>query len=126
MPKLSRAFFRTTVARLALIYIVVFALTTAALFGSVYVLTLRAVDDGMESLMESQLQGLSEQYASLGLRGLVAVIRARSQSLDRSRAVYLLADENLHPLVGNLNAWPELDVQRDKWFEFNVTVKAQD
>lgn len=122
MAKLSRAFFRTTVARLALIYIVVFALTTATLFGSVYVLTLRAVDDGMESLMESQLQGLSEQYASLGLRGLVTVIRARSQSLDRSRAVYLLADENLHPVVGNLSAWPELDAQRDKWFEFNVTV----
>jgi signal transduction histidine kinase len=125
MAKLSRAFFRTTVARLALIYIVVFALSTAALFGSVYVLTLRAVDDGMESLMESQLQGLSEQYASLGLRGLVTVIRARSQSLDRSRAVYLLADENLRPVVGNLNAWPELDVQRDKWFEFKVIVKTQ-
>lgn len=122
MAKLSRAFFRTTVARLALIYIVVFALTTSALFGSVYVLTLRAVDDGTENLMESQLQGLSEQYASFGLRGLVTVIQARSQSLDRSRAVYLLADENMHPIVGNLSAWPELDAQRDKWFEFHVTV----
>jgi len=126
MAKLSRAFFRTTVARLALIYIVVFALITAVLFGSVYVLTLQAVDDGMEDLMESQLQGLSEQYATSGLRGLVTVVRARSQSLDRSRAVYLLADENLHLVVGNLSAWPELDVQRDKWFEFDVSVKAHD
>lgn len=126
MAKLSRAFFRTTVARLALIYIVVFALTTAALFGSVYVLTLRAMDAGTETLMESQLQGLSEQYANLGLRGLATAIRARSQSLDRSRAVYLLADESLRPLVGNLSAWPELDTQRDKWFEFNVNVKMTD
>ncbi len=126
MRWLSRAFFRTTVARLALIYIVVFALTTTLLFGSVYVLTLRAVDDGTESLMESQLQGLSEQYAMLGLRGLVATIRERSQGLDRSRSVYLLADESLQPLVGNLAAWPQLNTQRGKWFEFNVTVSTQD
>lgn len=122
MPKLTRVFFRTTVARLALLYIGVFTLTTTLLFGSVYVLTLRAVDAGTESLMESQLQGLSEQYATLGLRGLAAVIRERSQSLDRSRAVYLLADETLRPLAGNLNAWPQLNAQRGKWFEFNVTV----
>ncbi|MGE0116155.1 MAG: ATP-binding protein [Steroidobacteraceae bacterium] len=123
MARLSRAFFRTTVVRLALIYIGVFALTTAALFSSVYVLTLRAVDDGTEELMESQLQGLSEQYATLGLRGLVAVVRARSQSLNSSRSVYLLADESLRPLAGNLNAWPQLNNQRGKWFEFNVTVQ---
>lgn len=122
MARLSRAFFRTTVVRLTLIYIGVFALTTAALFSTVYVLTLRAVDAGAEELMESQLQGLSEQYATLGLRGLVAVIRARSQSLDSSRSVYLLADESLRPVAGNLNAWPQLNAQRGKWFEFKVTV----
>ncbi len=125
MAKLTRAFFRTTVARLALIYIGVFTLTTTVLFGSVYVLTLRAVDAGTESLMESQLQGLSEQYATSGLRGLAAVVRERSQSLDRSRAVYLLADETSRPLVGNLNAWPQLNDQRGKWFEFNVTVTTE-
>lgn len=124
MAKITRAFFRTTVARLALIYLGVFTLTTTLLFGSVYVLTLRALDAGTESLMDSQLQGLSEQYATLGLRGLVAVIRERSESLERSRAVYLLADESLRPLVGNLNAWPQLNTQRGKWFEFNVTVNS--
>jgi signal transduction histidine kinase len=125
MARFSRAFFRTTVARMALIYIGVFSVTTIVLFGSVYVLTLRAMDDATENLMESQLLGLNEQYASLGLRGLVAVIRERSQSLDRSRAVYLLADEQLRPLVGNLTAWPQLNAQRGKWFEFNVMVNGE-
>jgi signal transduction histidine kinase len=122
MPPFSRTFIRTSVVRLALIYLTVFALTTAALFGSVYVLTLRAVDSATEDLMDAQLQGLSEQYATLGFRGLAAVIRERSQTLDRSRAVYLLADANLKPLVGNLDAWPQLSVQHDKWFEFEVNV----
>lgn len=125
MPDFSRGFFRTTVVRMALIYIGVFSLTTALLFGSVYVLTLRAMDAGTESLMESQLQGLSEQYANLGLRGLVVAVRARSQSLDRSRAVYLLADELQRPLAGNLIAWPKLNTQRGKWFEFNVMVAGE-
>ena len=122
MVKISRNFIRTSVVRLALIYISAFALTTAVLFGSVYVLTLRAVDSATEDLMESQIQGLSEQYLTLGLRGLVAVIRERSQSLDRSRAVYLLVDENYKPLVGNLDVWPQLSIQHNQWFEFEVKV----
>ncbi|MGD9842462.1 MAG: sensor histidine kinase [Steroidobacteraceae bacterium] len=125
MPQFSRAFFRTSVVRLALIYISVFALITAVLFGSVYVLTLRAVDSATESLMDAQIQGLSEQYSTLGLRGLAAAIRGRSETLDRSRAVYLLADESLKPIVGNLDVWPQLSIQRDKWFEFVVNVSTE-
>lgn len=122
MVRISRNFIRTSVVRLALIYISAFALTTAVLFGSVYVLTLRAVDSATEDLMESQIQGLSEQYLTLGLRGLVAVIRERSQSLDRSRAVYLLVDENYKTVVGNLDVWPELTTQHNQWFEFEVKI----
>jgi len=119
---LRAPFFRTTVARLALIYIVTFAFVTAALFTSVYVLTLRVVDLGTETVMESQLQGLSEQYDNLGLRGLITVIRTRSQRLDRSRAVYLLVGANNAPLAGNLDAWPQLTPQRGKWSEFTANV----
>jgi signal transduction histidine kinase len=117
-------FFRTTVARLALIYISLFAISTTALFASAYVVTLQAVDAGTDELMESQLQGLLEQYSALGLRGLVSVIRERGQSLDRSRAVYLLADESLRPIAGNLDAWPRLSQQSGKWFEFTVQVST--
>lgn len=122
MTRWPRTFFKTTVARLAVIYFILFALITSGLFVSVYVLTLRAMDDATETLMDAQLQGLAEQYASLGMRGLSAVIRERSQSLERSRTVYLLADEDLNPLQGNLNAWPTLTTQRGKWFEFDTTV----
>src|SRR6185369_17308383 len=87
-----------------------------------YVLTLRVVDLGTEAVMESQLQGLSEQYDNVGLRGLITVIRARSQRLDRSRAVYLLVGANNAPLAGNLDAWPQLTPQRDKWSEFTANV----
>jgi signal transduction histidine kinase len=39
--------------------------------------------------------------------------------------VYLLADSNLKPLVGNLDVWPQLTTQRDKWFEFVVNVSTE-
>jgi len=122
--QLRANFFRTTVVRLALIYIVMFAVVTAALFGSVYVLTLRAVDMGTDNVMEAQLQGLNEQYDNLGLRGLITVIRTRSQSLDRSRAVYLLVGANNAPLAGNLDSWPQLTQQRGKWYEFTANVQT--
>lgn len=125
MPLLPRHFFRTSVVRLALIYITVFALTTAALFAVVYQVTLRAMDTATESLMDAQVLALSEQYATLGLRGLVNSVRERSQSLDRSRTVYLLADAESRALVGNLDTWPALTTQRDKWFEFDVSVTTE-
>jgi signal transduction histidine kinase len=120
-----RLFFKTTVARLAVIYFVLFSLTTSALFFSVYVLTLRAMDNATETLMDAQLQGLAEQYASLGMQGLAAAIRERSQSLERSRTVYLLADADLNYVAGNLNAWPILTTQRGKWFEFSANVVTE-
>jgi len=115
-------FFRTNVVRLALIYTSLFSISTIALFASTYVFTLRASDADTDELMESQLQGLNEQYSVLGLRGLISVIRERSQSLDRTRAVYLLADSSFRPIAGNLTAWPRLSRQNDKWFEFAVQV----
>lgn len=120
--QLRAPFFRTTVVRLALIYIIAFTLVTAALFVSVYVITLRAMDMGTDNVMEAQLQGLTEQYDTLGLRGLISVIRTRSQSLDRSRAVYLLVDANNTPLAGNLDNWPQLTRQQGKWYEFTANV----
>ena len=123
---LRAPFFRTTVARLALIYIVTFAVVTAALFSSVYVLTLHAVDLGTDTVMEAQLQGLTEQLDTLGLRGLISVIRTRSQSLDRSRAVYLLVGANNVPVAGNLVSWPQLTQQRGKWYEFTAPVATGD
>lgn len=124
---LRAPFFKTTVVRLALIYIATFAVVTAVLFSSVYVLTLRAMDLSTDSVLEAQLQGLSEQYDNLGLRGLITVIRTRSQSLDRSRAVYLLVGVNNAPLAGNLDQWPQITQQRtkDKWFEFTANVPVE-
>lgn len=127
--KLSRAFFRTTVVRLSLIYIGVFSATTSLLFAGVYLLTARVIDGDTDSVIQAELQGLSEQYASLGLGGLAAVIRDRSV-ISGSRSVYLLADRAYQPLVGNLSRWPRVAPgetgRAGRWFEFDMQVRVGD
>lgn len=127
--KFSEAFFRTTVVRLSLIYIGVFSATTLLLFAAVYLLTMRVMDGDTDSVIQAELQGLSEQYARLGLPGLAAVIRDRS-IVTGSRSVYLLVDQGHQPIVGNLTAWPRVAPgetgRAGRWFEFDMQVRNRE
>lgn len=126
--KFSKAFFRTTVVRLSLIYIGVFSITTSLLFAGVYLLTVRVMDGDTDSVIQAELQGLSEQYAALGLTGLAAVIRDRSIGPTGMRSVYLLVDGAYQPVVGNLTTWPRVAPGETgrvgRWFEFDMQVRA--
>lgn len=128
--KFSKRFFRTTVVRLSSIYIGVFALTTSVILAAVYLLTIRVIDADTDSVIQAELQGLSEQYSNSGLPGLAAVIRDRSLGSAATRSVYLLADANFQAVVGNLTFWPRVapgDSGRvGKWFEFEMQVRAGD
>jgi signal transduction histidine kinase len=121
---MRRRFFRTSVVRLSAVYIVVFALTTSVLLASIFVITRGAIDSETDSVIQAELQGLAERYATLGLRGLAEVIRDRSQGPDQTRSVYLLVDRDWQPVVGNLAAWPVSAYARGDWFEFRMQVKT--
>lgn len=119
-----RRFFHTSVVRLSAIYIAVFALTTSVLLASIFVITRSAIDSETDSVIQAELQGLAERYATLGLQGLAEVIRDRSQGPDQTRSVYLLVDRDWQPIVGNLAAWPASADARGDWFEFRMHVKT--
>ena len=121
---MQRRFFRTSVVRLSAIYIAVFAVVTSALLASIFVITREAIDSETDSVIQAELQGLAERYGTLGLRGLAEVIRDRSQGPGPTRSVYLLADHDWQPVVGNLAAWPVSAYARGDWFEFRMQVKT--
>jgi signal transduction histidine kinase len=68
------------------------------------------------------LQGLAEQYQAGGLDALAAVISERVQAGGSLGDVYLLADPELRPVVGNIAAWPAQGTAAERWFEFDVSV----
>jgi len=120
---LSR-FLRTTVVRLAAIYVVVFSIAVGALLAGVYAWSVTVIDGETDGLIQAELQGLAEQYDRLGLRGLASVIRDRSEGPSRTRSVYLLADPGLRRIAGNLAAWPPSARQAGQWFEFEIDVRT--
>jgi signal transduction histidine kinase len=125
MPPAHR-FFRTTVVRLSLVYIVAFALGATALLIAVYGLTTRLIDSETDNILQAELQGLAEQYSHLGLNGLAQVIRDRSEGPTRTGSVYLLLSPQDVPIVGNLNSWPTKGQEAGRWMQFDTQVRVGD
>ncbi len=101
--------FRSSTARLAIVYGTVVLLLVIALQGTVFVLTSGALRNEIHTVVAAELDNLAEDFNSGGMNELVGVLRSRTDSWGRTGAVYLLVDDALQPLAGNLTAWP-LDV----------------
>jgi signal transduction histidine kinase len=125
MPPAHR-FFKTTVVRLSLVYIVAFALGATALLIAVYGLTTRLIDSETDNILQAELQGLAEQYSHLGLNGLAQVIRDRSEGPTHTGSVYLLLSPQDIPIVGNLNSWPTQGREAGRWMQFDTQVRVGD
>lgn len=98
--------FRSSTARLAITNGTVVLLLVIALQGTVFLLTRGALRNEVHTVVAAELEHLSEDYNTGGINELIAVLRSRTDSWGRIGAVYLLADDSLHYLAGNLTVWP--------------------
>jgi signal transduction histidine kinase len=108
---------RTQAFRIVLVYVVLFALSVAALLFFTYWNTRRTLDEQTDQIIAAEITGLSEQYQRLGLRGLAETVINRSQHAGLS--IYVLADQDHHILAGNLNSWPTLTPNPGDFVEFD-------
>jgi signal transduction histidine kinase len=97
---------RTLAFRIVALYLAIFAVSAAAIVGFTYWYTARALNAQTDQIVDSDISALAERYQHLGLYGLTQVIVNRSAHGEAS--LYLLADSDKHPIVGNLDAWPNL------------------
>lgn len=109
--------FRTLAFRVVVVYVVLFALSAAALVGFTYWNTKRALDAETDQVIEAEITGLAEQYQRLGLAGLTDVIISRS--VRGNRGLYLLTDHNRRPIAGNLDSWPDVIARPGNFVEFD-------
>ncbi|HYB09941.1 MAG TPA: ATP-binding protein [Alphaproteobacteria bacterium] len=114
--------FRTSTFRLTLLYLAPFGILVFVLFAVLYWATLGLIDSQTNATIEAEVRGLAEQYGAHGLDRLVQVVAERSGPNGEKGAVYLLTGPDLHPLAGNLDAWPETrnTVSRDGWINFEI------
>jgi hypothetical protein len=111
---------RLSSARLAALFVVIFAAAITLVLTAVYVLTARVLDREVDSVIRSEVTHLVDDYSTGGLLQLVATLRRRADSWDRTGAVYLLIEPNGYPIAGNLAHWPyEFDTYGN-WIEFEI------
>jgi signal transduction histidine kinase len=108
--------------RIAILYSIVFAFGAVGLLGAVYFAVSQVVDGSTDNLIEAEVQGLREQVLVLSRADFIALVEQRSEDQDVRGAVYLMVDPQLHPVAGNVPAWPTSAEDQGKWVQFKVSV----
>ncbi|MCB8874857.1 sensor histidine kinase [Acidisoma silvae] len=111
---------RSAGLRFAALYAIIFGLSAVALAIFLWWATAGLLNRQVEAAINADAQGLGERYQEGGVPALILTIQDRlSQNVDEN-AIYLLADNDLHPIAGNLAIWPKEVSGSDSWFELTV------
>ncbi len=101
---------------------VLFSASALALLGFIYWSTAAYMSRQADETIEAEIKGLAERYETDGLGGLTAQIADRlSAQQPGDSSIYLLADSQLNPLVGNINRWPRVREDEQGWFNFQLS-----
>jgi signal transduction histidine kinase len=108
---------RTLAFRIVALYLAIFAVSAAAIVGFTWWNTTRALNAQTDQVVDSDISSLADRYQHLGLYGLSQIIANRS--VHGEATLYLLADSDKHPIVGNLDAWPDIALISGNIVEFD-------
>ncbi len=111
---------RSSTFRLAVLYMALFGASVAVLLTFIYWSTAGYMALQTDDTIEAEVTGLAERYAVSGLDGLIRSIDERVSRKPNGDAVYLLTDDELTPLIGNLDRWPRVARDSDGWLNFNL------
>lgn len=112
---------RTSTFRLAALYLILFAVSVAALLGYVYWNTAVLLQEQTDYTIQAEVQALSDQYQLRGLNGILDTVQRRSA--DDTGAVYLLAAPAGQRIAGNLDDLPVVPRSDAHWIEFSLGVQ---
>lgn len=109
---------RSATFRLTLAYLGVFGLSAIALLAFIYEASVGFMERQTRDTIEAEIQGLHEQYVLGGLAALKHAIDRRAEA-ERSRAsIYLLVTSSGHRIAGNIDQWPDGQVNEDGTLRF--------
>ncbi len=121
-----RSILASSTFRLALLYMLLLGTSVAILLVFIYWSTAGYMSRQTDATIGAEIQGLAEQYRRAGLTGLSALIAERIARDPGGASVYLLADEQLQPLVSNLDRWPSGEPDANGWIAFRLRERGPD
>lgn len=117
---------RSSIFRFALLYVLLLGISVSLLLGFIHWSTAGYMDRQTTATIEAEIRGLAEQYRRTGLTGLTALIGERVARDPGGASVYLLVDDNLNRIVGNLDRWPHEIPDEDGWIGFRLRERGPD
>ncbi|MDH3977641.1 MAG: HAMP domain-containing histidine kinase [Gammaproteobacteria bacterium] len=111
---------RTTTFLLTLRYMVLFFLSVTILFAFISWSATGYLEQETEAAITAEIIGLNEQFIENGSQGLARTIDRRIKTNPDGDAVYLIADANFKPLLGNLEQWPSMETDENGWVTFEL------
>lgn len=107
--------FRTTVFKLSIIYLLVFAVSFGLVMGWMAWSIRRLIDEQITVAIDAEIKGLAEQYGQGGIRRLVFVVEARTRRPGAS--LYLVTNFQGLPIAGNVTELPAGTLDREGLIE---------
>jgi signal transduction histidine kinase len=117
---MAQSTFRLSSARLAALYMIIFAVGVISLLTAVFFLTARVLDREVDAVIQAEVNGLVDVYRQGGLLQLIGTLHRRADSWGRTGAVYLLANPDGSRIAGNIARWPTRVVANNQWLEFDI------
>jgi hypothetical protein len=108
---------RTTAFQLTLVYLLIFILFAASLLGYFALNTRRLITEQITTTVNTEISGLSEQYAQGGIRRLVIAVDLRSRRPGSS--LYLVTTPTGEGLAGNVGSLEPGVLDHPGWLETN-------
>jgi signal transduction histidine kinase len=96
--------FRTTVFKISLGYLVIFAIGAGLVLGNVGANLKSLIEEQIAQTVAADIAGLSEQYAQGGIGRLAATIESRSRT--PGAGLYLVTNASGERIAGNVEALP--------------------
>lgn len=109
---------QSSTLKLAFIYVAVFCLAIFALLGYVYWTTATYLYEKSDAAVTAERALLIKAYDSAGRDGLIGLIDRRTSDRHFDDWAYLLADDGLAYVAGNLASWPAALHGEQGWGEF--------
>lgn len=120
--RLIRPLLESATFRVALLYMALFALSVAALLGFVHYATAGYLARQTDTAIAQETAELANRFRAGGIIALAREITNKSTANVGGRSIYLLVDEDMEPIAGNLNRWPEgVEPNTEGWLEFTLT-----
>jgi len=96
--------FRTTVFKISLAYLVIFAIGAGLVLSRVGWHVKELIDEQIKQTIDTDITGLAEQYAEGGIRQLASVIERRVK--QPGAGLYLVTTYAGEPIAGNITSLP--------------------